>query len=177
MKFLLLTIIHSISSQETIFFSGPGATEMTAMVDILVATNNDLSMTNHGCFASRLSQHAPFEWQTPSSTPVDEVDQLVKNWFDEKNDLKTNGNVCYPSSSSHSDFYILDENSLMGPCSLNINSCVQKICEVDFRYAKALSKLDYSLISGNEKVCGAEKPLLDVDLDELEPLLPVGDVL
>ena len=177
MKFLLLTIIHSISSQETIFFSGPGATEMTAMVDILVATDNDLSITNHGCFASRLSQNAPFNWQTPFSTPVDKVDQLVKNWFDEKNELKQKGNNCYPSSSSHSDFYILDESSLMGPCSLNTNKCVQNICEVDLKFATAISKLKYKFIKGNEKVCGAETPLLDVDLDELEPLLPVGDIL
>lgn len=114
-------------------FPRSGLQLLSSTISDSTTLNNIL---NHGCWCAKISN--PNNNDLGGSQPVDELDNLCKQWFTMRNcNDQHQGGSCFDSASGPKEFYNLKGSG--SNCSPNIDDCEKESCQIDVRFSEEIS--------------------------------------
>ena len=140
---IAFSAIYAEHYTETIFFKlQDSVTELAAL--IISDSTFAAQLFNHGCWCAKIANQGPTSAGLGGNQPVDQLDQICKDWARARRCSRTDAVLSDGSSCESADItstYEIDLSRLSPNNCVDPNpseSCLSKTCQIDFSFISAI---------------------------------------
>merc|ERR1712127_203962 len=88
---------------------------------------------NHGCWCAKIADQGPASASLGGNQPVDELDQICKDWARARRCSRAAGSSC-----EFADFTSTYEIELSPQSCVDSDACLSETCQIDFSFISAI---------------------------------------